>query len=103
MAVRRDPPPGAGIAAVRVENGLVTRVPDEDPANPLAAASLWVLGPELEPYLDRIAGPPYELAAAYQQAIDDGLGVSGIEIGSTRDLTDPLDLVEENFPYLRSR
>jgi NDP-sugar pyrophosphorylase family protein len=103
IAVRRDPPPGPGVASVGVEHGLVTRVPDDHPANPLAAASLWVLGPELEPYLDRVPGPPYELAAAYQQAIDDGLEVSGIEIGSTRDLTDPLDLVEENFPYLRTR
>ena len=88
---------------MRVENGVVTRIPDDDPANPYAAASLWVLGPELTPYLEGVPGPPYELATAYQQAIDDGLEVLGIEIGATRDLTDPLDLVEENFPYLRTR
>jgi hypothetical protein len=28
--------------------------------------------------------------------------VVALEIGTTRDLTDPLDLVEENFPYLRA-
>jgi len=33
--------------------------------------------------------------------IDAGERVEAIEIGKTRDLTDPLDLVEENFPYLR--
>jgi len=27
--------------------------------------------------------------------------IAAVEIGKTRDLTDPLDLVEENFPYLR--
>jgi hypothetical protein len=46
--------------------------------------------------------PPYELENAYQSAIDDGELVIAVEIGKTRDLTDPLDLVEENFSYLRS-
>ena len=32
--------------------------------------------------------------------IDAGEFVHGIEIGPTRDLTRPLDLVVENFPYL---
>ena len=49
--------------------------------------------------LDR---PPYELENAYQAAIDAGEAVVAIEIGKTRDLTYPLDLVKENFPYLRS-
>ena len=31
-----------------------------------------------------------------------GARVAGIEIGKTRDLTFALDLVRENFPYLRS-
>ena len=54
-----------------------------------------------QPYLERLPGPPWELADAYQRAIDDGLEIAAIEIGKTRDLTDPLDLVEENFPYLK--
>ena len=37
--------PGPGREAVRVEDGLVTRVPDDDPANKLASAALWGLGP----------------------------------------------------------
>ena len=48
------------------------------------------------------AVPPYELAEAFQSLIDAGEIVYGVEIGPTRDLTDPLDLVEENFPYLRA-
>ena len=48
-----------------------------------------------------LPGPPFELAAAFQRVIDAGERVEAIEIGKTRDLTDPLDLVEENFQYLR--
>jgi len=48
-----------------------------------------------------LPGPPYELADAFQLAIDAGETIAAVEIGKTRDLTDPLDLVEENFPYLR--
>ena len=44
---------------------------------------------------------PYELAEAFQRLIDAGETVHGVEIGPTRDLTRPLDLVENNFPYLR--
>src|SRR5262249_6165661 len=44
--------------------------------------------------------PPFEVAAAFQHAIDDGATVAAIPTGATRDLTNPLDLVEENFPYL---
>jgi NDP-sugar pyrophosphorylase family protein len=103
LAVRREPPPGPGRAAVRVEDGRVTRVPDTDAASPFAAASLWAYTERLAPFLDGLTGPPYELAEAYQRAIDAGEPVRAVEIGRTRDLTDPLDLVEENFPYLEQR
>jgi NDP-sugar pyrophosphorylase family protein len=101
LAVRRDPPPSPPHrAAVRIENGLIRTVQDGDPANPFAAAPLWLFGPEVVSYLERVPGPPYENAAALQLAVDSGLAVSGVEIGKTRDLTYPLDLVKENFPYL---
>jgi hypothetical protein len=45
--------------------------------------------------------PPYELADVLQLAIDAGVRVSAIQVGRTRDLTTPADLVRENFPYLR--
>ena len=89
--------------ALRIEDGRITKVLDDDPANRLAAAPLWRLGEEFDrALLDDLGGPPYELAEAFQSLIDAGEIVYGVEIGPTRDLTDPLDLVEENFPYLRA-
>lgn len=101
VAIRRDPPPGPQRAGVEVDGGVVSRiVAAAQTETPFAHASLWGLGPELTSYLDSLAGPPFELAEAYQRAIDDGLRVSAFEVGPTRDLTDPLDLVQENFAYL---
>ena len=45
--------------------------------------------------------PPYELADVLQLAVDAGVHVSAIQVGPTRDLTSPADVVRENFPYLR--
>jgi NDP-sugar pyrophosphorylase family protein len=100
IAVRRDPPPSPGRRAVRVRDGLVERVEDDDPANPLSAAPLWALD---RPVVERLCldNPPYELTNAFRSALAAGARIAGIEIGKTRDLTDPLDLVKENFPYLR--
>jgi hypothetical protein len=104
IAGRRDPPPSPPHRyGLRIEEGRITKVLDDDPANPLAAAPLWRLGEGFDRgLLDRLGGPPYELAAAFQALIDAGETVHGIEIGPTRDLTHPLDLVKENFPYLRA-
>jgi len=99
VAIRRDPPPGPQRAGVEVEDGVVKKIAAAV-ETPFAHASLWGLGPELTPYLAGLGGPPFELAEGYQRAIDDGLRVSAFEVGPTRDLTDPLDLVQENFPYL---
>ena len=100
VAVRTDPPPGPDRHAVRRSNGRVTKMRDDDPGNAWSGAPLWGLGPAVAERLclDR---PPYELENAYQAAIDEGEVVMAVEIGKTRDLTYPLDLVEENFPYLR--
>jgi NDP-sugar pyrophosphorylase family protein len=88
--------------AVRVVDGLVERVLDDDPGNPKAAAPLMALGPDVIPFLADLPGPPTEVAGALQRAIDAGLPVAGIEIGPTRDLTHAVDLVKENFVYLES-
>ncbi len=103
IAARRDPPPSPPHRyALRIEEGRITKVIDDDPANPLAAAPLWRLGEDFDPtLLDRLGGPPYELAAAFQSLIDAEEAVHAVEIGPTRDLTRPLDLVVENFSYLR--
>jgi CTP:molybdopterin cytidylyltransferase MocA len=101
LAVRRDPPPSAPHrAAVRIADGLVTRVLDDDPANPFAGAPLWLVGEAVAPHLSNLTGPPYELAGAFQRSIDSGARIAGIEIGRTRDLTFPSDLMEHNFVYL---
>jgi NDP-sugar pyrophosphorylase family protein len=103
VAIRRDPPPGPSRAGIEVADGLARRILAAR-ETAFAHASLWALGPECVPYLEGLGGPPFELAEAYQRAIDDGLPVSAFEVGPTRDLTDQLDLVQENFPYLsRSR
>ena len=100
VAVRTDPPPGPGRQAVGRTGGRILRMRDDDPGNAWSSAPLWGLGPAVAERLclDR---PPYELENAFQAAIDAAELVIAIEIGKTRDLTYPLDLVEENFPYLR--
>jgi choline kinase len=98
IAVRPDPPPGPGRGAVEVRDGLVIALGGEA-LGPLSGAPLWGLGPAVADRLclDR---EPYELENAYRGALEAGETILGITIGKTRDLTDPLDLVEENFPYL---
>jgi NDP-sugar pyrophosphorylase family protein len=101
VGVRTEPSPGPGRHAVRRSNGRVERMRDDDPANPWSGAPLWAMGAAIAERLCRDE-PPYELENAFQAAIDAGETVMAVEIGKTRDLTYPLDLVEENFPYLRS-
>ena len=53
-------------------------------------------------HLDPLPGrAPYELAACLPLAVDAGAQVSAIQVGRTRDLTTAVDLVRENFDYLR--
>jgi hypothetical protein len=86
---------------VGIRDGLIEVVRDDDPGNPLSGAPLWALA---APVAERLCRDqePFELANAFQAAVDAGARIAAIEIGKTRDLTDPLDLVEENFPYLRT-
>jgi GTP:adenosylcobinamide-phosphate guanylyltransferase len=87
----------AAVAARRGEPPLDARVARAfaAPAG-LTGVPLWGLGPELVPLLDDLAGPPYELADAYARAAD----VRGVVVAGTRDLTHPVDLIRQNFPYL---
>jgi dTDP-glucose pyrophosphorylase len=101
IGARRGFVPTPEKPGLRVESGRIVAVYDVDPELPLTSAPLWALREELVPYLDGLPGPPWELKDAYQRAIDDGHVIIPIEIGKTRDLTHPLDLVEENFPYLK--
>jgi CTP:molybdopterin cytidylyltransferase MocA len=84
---------------VRLGDGLVVEVLGE---LGVAGAPLWAVGERLAPYVERRPGNvPWELATAFQQAVDAGERVAGIQIGAIRSLTAPVDLVRENFPYLR--
>jgi CTP:molybdopterin cytidylyltransferase MocA len=95
IAWRRSPPG----AALELEDGRVNRVSG---AGEHFAAPLWVLSSEVAEQLGGLPGPPFELATAFQRAIDAGTTVLGVEIGPTRDLTEPADLVRHNFLYLES-
>ena len=86
---------------VRVRDGLVERVRDDDGPGPLSGAPLWVVGPEVHERLC-LDHRPWELGNAFQRAIDAGKQIAAVEIGATRDLTTPIDLLEHNFPYLGS-
>ncbi len=89
-----------GPSGVRLEGGSVARLLDA--GTDVVAAPLWAVGPGIANRIETLPGrAPFELAAAFQQAVDAGERVAGIEIGPTRDLTTPEDLVLENFPYLK--
>lgn len=103
MSGRRDPPAeGPQRAAIKIVDGLVVKPIDDDPANPVGSAPLWAIGVELLPFIADLPGPPFELGLAFERAIAAGLPIAGLEIGKTRDLTHPIDLVRENFTYLES-
>ena len=91
IAVRPRPGP------VLVREGRVERLKAEG----VSAAPLWAVGAGIARFVDaRPGSPPYELATAFQGAIEEGEHVAAIDIGPTRDLTTPLDLLAQNFPYL---
>lgn len=100
VAVRRGQPQSGGKPGIVVADGRVVRVWDEDAAGESTSVPLWWLGPEIIPHLEGLSGPPYELKDAYQRAIDAGTQVLAVDVGETRDLTHPVDLVVENFAYL---
>jgi UDP-N-acetylglucosamine diphosphorylase / glucose-1-phosphate thymidylyltransferase / UDP-N-acetylgalactosamine diphosphorylase / glucosamine-1-phosphate N-acetyltransferase / galactosamine-1-phosphate N-acetyltransferase len=103
MSFRRQPgrPAATGI---RVQGGNVVRAQDSTVADGRTAAPLSIVGAPVASRLDEVCSPPYrppyELTDAFQRAIDEGERIVAVEVEPTRDLTDPLDLVRENFPYL---
>jgi glucose-1-phosphate thymidylyltransferase len=91
-------------SSVRVE-GVAVREVVEKPApgaapSPLGGAPIWFLGEPLLPFLEGLPGPPFQLADGFQRAIDAGETVVALELGPTRDLTRPEDVVRHNFAYL---
>jgi NDP-sugar pyrophosphorylase family protein len=86
-------------ATVELDGDRVVRIPG-DPSAERYAAPLWLLTEEVAAHLEGLPGPPFELATAFQRAIDAGTTVTGVEVAPTRDLTEPADLVRHNFLYL---
>ena len=97
----RSTPPEPGQTRIRVESGRIVRIGDDYSGNRVTGAPLWLLGEPALRELERLSGPPFELAEALQRLADNGEEILAVPIGRTRDLTDPLDLVTENFPYLK--
>ena len=88
---------------LRVEEGWIVRI--RDPGGQVTAAPLMAVGEAVVREVAAVCRPPfkapYEVADAFQRTIDVGGYVTAIPTGATRDLTNPLDLVEQNFPYLQ--
>jgi len=89
-----------GKTPVRIEAGRIVEIDGQSGA--WTAAPLWFLDAELLPALRDVPGPPYELAAAFRNELGAGIEILALEVGPTRDLTRPADVVVENFPYLWS-
>jgi GTP:adenosylcobinamide-phosphate guanylyltransferase len=87
---------------VRVENGLLSAFDHDDPADPTTGAPLWLVGPSAHAHLAGVPGPPFEIKDAFQRALDEGVPIGAVEVGPTRDLTRPEDVICENFGYLRA-
>jgi len=101
IAVRRCANADRGRNGVGVIDGLVERV--HATGSSFAGAPLWAVGAAVAAVIETLPGErPFELATAFQQAIDAGERVAAIEIEPTRDLTAPIDLLLENFLYLSS-
>jgi dTDP-glucose pyrophosphorylase len=97
-AARDGPEP----TPVRVEEGRVVVLGEGD-ENGLAAAPLWFLDGGLAESLASLTGPPFELAEAFDRALEAGREIAALELGPTRDLTRPTDVILRNFPYLWGR
>jgi glucose-1-phosphate thymidylyltransferase len=87
-----------GKTPVRVQSGRVVEIDGE--GGGLTAAPLWFLAESVLTRLEHVPGPPFELAAAFRGEGGMGIDPVALEVGPTRDLTRPEDVVVENFPYL---
>jgi MurNAc alpha-1-phosphate uridylyltransferase len=88
---------------VRVEAGLVLELggePQETPNGVLTGAPVWCLGAELASAFGDLPGPPYELGTAFRAALRRQARIAALELGPTRDVTSPEDVLLRNFPYL---
>jgi len=101
VAVEAVTGPGGNEAVV--SNGRMLRVM-ADEATGLVVAPVYGLRPSVKPYLEKLVPAPsgaLQLADALQSMIDDGLPVEALELRGIRHLTTPVDVLKENFAYLR--
>lgn len=84
---------------VRVEDGRIVAIGEGEGHT---GAPLWILGREIAAAVPSVSGPPFELGRAFADTIAAGTTVLAVELGPTRDLTRPADVVTHNFPYLCS-
>ena len=87
-----------GQTPVRVEGEVVVEL--GGPPGRHTAAPLWLLSEEITDRLAGVSGPPFEVASAVQDALAAGKEILALELGPTRDLTRPADVLAHNFPYL---
>jgi N-acetyl-alpha-D-muramate 1-phosphate uridylyltransferase len=86
---------------IKVEEGRVTRVVLTG-ESAFVSQPVWILDDELTGSLTELPGPPYEAAVAFQRAIDAGRKIVALDLGRSRDITRPEDVITANFPYLSS-
>jgi hypothetical protein len=109
LRARAEPPYLALAADTRFARGAVEGFAREAAAADGAVgwsgdtrAPIWLLGARVHAHLDPLPGnPPHELQDVFRIAADNGAVLSAIQVGGTRGLTSPADIVRENFPYLR--
>jgi choline kinase len=89
---------GDGKTPVRVEAGRVVEIGGD--RGELTAAPLWFFAASVLGRLEGLPGPPFELAAAFRKKGGAAIDLLALDVGPTRDLTRPEDVVVENFPYL---
>jgi GTP:adenosylcobinamide-phosphate guanylyltransferase len=95
---------GAGLDGAIARHGVQNDGVPKDGVEEDGAARppLWLIGERVHRFLDPLPGnAPYELQDVFRNATDAGARVSALPVGPTRDLTEPGDLVRQNFPYLR--
>jgi len=83
---------------VRVEAGRVVEIGGD--RSEVTAAPLWFFAASVLRRLEGLPGPPFELAAAFRKKGGAVIDLLALDVGPTRDLTRPEDVVVENFPYL---
>lgn len=88
-----------GQTPVQVAGGLVTAIGGESPAE-RTGAPLWFMDDAVARTLDDLPGPPFELSRAFGDALERNVRIAALDVGPTRDLTRPEDVVLQNFPYL---